>query len=94
MKIENIIDELVKYGVVAEDALKFESPSFDSAIIGVDYFGRLIYDYNQMIVDFMETEGVTEEEAIDFIDYNTIRSLPYFGEKAPIIMITNGDEYV
>lgn len=47
-----------------------------------------------MIIDFMETEGVTEEEAIDFIDYNTIRSLPYFGEKAPIIMITNGDEYV
>lgn len=94
MKVENIIDKLVEYGVVAEDALKFESPSFDSAIIGVDYFGRLIYDYNQMIIDFMETEGVTEEEAIDFIDYNTIRSLPYFGKKAPIIMITNGDEYV
>ena len=42
----------------------------------------------------MEADNITEEEAIDFIDYNTIRSLPYYGENAPIIMITNGDEYV
>ena len=88
------IDELIDAGIIAEDALKFESPSFDSAIVGVDYFGRLIYDYEKMIAEFMETENVTEEEAIDFIDYNTIRSLPYYNENAPIIIITNGDDYV
>ena len=88
------IDDLINEGLIAEDALKFESPSFDSAIIGVDYFGRLIYGYNKMITDLMETDNITEEEAIDFIDYNTIRSLPYYGENAPIIMIINGDEYV
>ena len=90
MNINNLINE----GLIAEDALKFESPSFDSAIIGADYFGRLIYDYDKMIIDLMEADNITEEEAIDFIDYNTIRSLPYYGENAPIIMITNGDEYV
>lgn len=88
------IDELIDAGIIAEDALKFESPSFDSAIVGVDYFGRLIYNYEKMIAEFMETENVTEEEAIDFIDYNTIRSLPYYNENAPIIIITNGDDYV
>ena len=88
------IDDLINEGLIAEDALKFESPSFDSAIIGVDYFGRLIYGYDKMITDLMETDNITEEEAIDFIDYNTIRSLPYYGENAPIIMIVNGDEYV
>ena len=88
------IDELIDAGIIAEDALKFESPSFDSAIVGVDYFGRLIYDYEKMIAEFMETENVTEEEAIDFIDYNTIRSLPYYNENAPSIIITNGDDYV
>lgn len=35
------INELIDEEIIAEDALKFESPSFDSAIIGVDYFGRL-----------------------------------------------------
>jgi hypothetical protein len=34
----------------------------------------------------MEEEEFTEEEAIEWIDYNTIRALPYMGEKAPIIM--------
>ena len=47
------INELIDEGIIAEDALKFESPSFDSAIIGVDYFGRLIYDYNEMVIDFI-----------------------------------------
>ena len=80
------INELIDEGIIAEDALKFESPSFDSAIIGVDYFGRLIYDYNEMVIDLMETENMTEDEAVEFIDYNTLRTIPYMGEKAPIVM--------
>lgn len=87
------INELIDEGIIAEDALKFESPSFDSAIIGVDYFGRLIYDYNKMVIDLMETENITEDEAVDFIDYNTLRSLPYYGHNAPIVLV-NGEEYV
>ena len=46
-----------------------------------------MYDYDQMVVFLMEQEGMTEEDAVDFIDYNTIRSLPYAGETAPVIMI-------
>ena len=87
------INELIDEGIIAEDALKFESPSFDSAIIGVDYFGRLIYDYNKMVIDLMETENITEDEAVDFIDYNTLRSLLYYGHNAPIVLV-NGEEYV
>lgn len=34
----------------------------------------------------MNDDKITEEEAVDFIDFNTIRALPYGGEKAPIIM--------
>ena len=87
------IDVLVEEGIIAEDSLKFESPSFDSAIIGVDYFGRLIYDYEQMVIEFMETNNVSYEEAVEFIDYNTLRSLGYYKDNAPIILMTNGEEY-
>lgn len=87
------INELIDEGIIAEDALKFESPSFDSAIIGIDYFGRLVYDYNEMVIDLMETENMTEDEAVEFIDYNTFRSLPYYGHNAPIVLIS-GVEYV
>jgi hypothetical protein len=31
-------------------------------------------------------EGMTYEEAAEFVDYNTIGALPYMGEKKPIIL--------
>lgn len=31
-------------------------------------------------------DGISLDEAIDFIDYNAIRSLPYAGEKAPVVV--------
>ena len=42
--------------------------------------------YQEIYKQIPETEGFTEEEAIEWIDYNTIRALPYAGSKAPIIM--------
>ena len=32
------------------------------------------------------TVKCSEYEAIEFIEYNTLRALPYFGDMAPIIM--------
>lgn len=34
----------------------------------------------------MKVDGITSEEAMEWIEYNTIRSLPYAGSSAPIIM--------
>ena len=66
--------------------------SYDDALIGVSHDGRAIYDYNKMIDWLMEEEGWSDNEAIEWIEYNTIRALPYFGEGAPIIMY--GFEYL
>lgn len=69
------------------EGVKFLSDySYDDALIGVSEDNRAIYDYNKMVEWLIETEGFTEEEAADWISYNTIRALPYFGEDAPIIM--------
>lgn len=38
-----------------------------------------------MVSCLMENDDMTEEEAVEFIEYNTIRSLPYYDE-APIIV--------
>ena len=40
----------------------------------------------KMVEWLISTEGFTEEEAIEWIDYNTLRAIGYFGEDAPIIM--------
>ena len=69
-----------------DNLVVFDDPDYDAAIIGVSHDDRVIYDYNKMIVCFMEEEHVSAEEAAEFIDYNTIRSIPYVGAKAPIVM--------
>ena len=69
-----------------EDAIVFDNMSYDGSIVGVTTDGRVVYDYDKMIEELMEDEGCSYEEAADWIDYNTIRALPYAGENAPIIM--------
>lgn len=69
---------------VCEDALVFDNPSFDDSIIGVSTSGSVIYSYAKMVNEFMRDENCSEQDAIDFIDYNTIRSLPYFASRGTI----------
>ena len=69
-----------------EDVLILKNYSYDDALIGISEDDRAIYDFDKMIEWLMETENFTQEEAIEWIEYNTIRALPYMGEKAPIIM--------
>lgn len=69
-----------------EDVILLANYSYDDALIGVTEDGRAVYDYEKMVAWLVETEGFTEMEAIEWIDYNTIRALPYMGDKAPLIM--------
>ena len=69
-----------------EDAIVFDNMSYDGSIVGVTTDGRVVYDYDKMIEELMEDEEWSYEEAAEWIDYNTIRALPYAGENAPIIM--------
>lgn len=82
------LKELQDYLVEREmpETVVLIDPDYASAVVGISGDGRLIYDYQLMVQWFMDANEATEDEAIDFIEYNTIRSLPYMGEKAPIIL--------
>ena len=69
-----------------EDAIVFDNMSYDGSIVGVTIDGRVVYDYDKMIEELMQDEECGYEEAVDWIDYNTIRALQYAGENGPIIM--------
>ena len=77
------MDWLLEHGY--DNVVIFRDPDYASAIIGVTTDERAVYDYNKM-VESLVREGMTEEEAVEWIDYNTIRALPYAGEEGPIIM--------
>lgn len=74
-----------------EDALVFDNESYDNSIIGVSLDGCAIYSYEKMVVEFMIDNECSEADAMDFIDYNTIRSIPYAGSKAPMVVHTDED---
>lgn len=69
-----------------DGALVFDNHAYDNSIIGVTLDGRVIYDYDAMVRELIVDEGWDELDAIEWIDYNTIRALSYAGEKAPIIV--------
>ena len=75
------MDKLTKRSILTdigyEESVVFENPDYDDAIIGVDENGRVIYSYEMMAKCLMKEDGMSYEEACEFIDYNTIRALPY-----------------
>ena len=69
-----------------EDVKYLTNFSYDSALIGVTDDNRTVYDFEKMVEWLVETQNFTDEEAIEWIEGNTIRALPHFGEGSPIIM--------
>jgi cytochrome c2 len=69
-----------------DDIIYLTNYSYDDALIGVSDDGRAIYDYDKMVEWLMKEESFISTEAMEWIDYNTIRALPYMGDRAPIIM--------
>ena len=80
----NALERILNAGY--EDIIYFTNFSYDDALIGISQDNRAVYDYNKMVEWLVENESFTEIEAMEWIDYNTIRALPYMGDKAPIIM--------
>ena len=70
----------------------FDGPSFDNSIIGITTDYRLVYDYHLMVEEMSEEDGIDATEAEDAIGYNTIRALPYYGDRAPIVIEMPKDE--
>lgn len=50
-------------------AIRFDG--LDSAIIGLDSDGFLVYDFDTLVTALMQ-QGMTSEEAIEWIDFNIV----------------------
>ena len=45
-----------------------------------------------MVLELMDDDNIGVDDAMDFIDYNTIRSLAYQSEPKPVILMTKIDD--
>lgn len=80
----NVEERLLEYGY--EGVKYLINEGYDDALIGVSEDNRAIYDFTKMVDWLVDKYAWTDDEAIEWIEYNTLRSLPYMGEGAPIIM--------
>ena len=64
----------------------FEPEHYDEGIIGITEDGRVIYSYALLAETLMLHDEMTYEDAIEWLDYNTVRSIPYMGEYQPVMM--------
>lgn len=89
------MSELREYiAELSPEALVFDNPSFDSAIIGISCEGAVIYSLDLMCEEFARVNECDYMEALEYIEYNTIRAVPYAsGGIKPIIMDGEFFEY-
>lgn len=67
----------------ASDTTFFINPSFLSAIVGLTDDDRLVYDYDKMIAAAIEENpDWTEEDAIEWIDFNPATSSAVYGQQS------------
>ena len=80
-------EELCNYAEENNLAIKlFDNPCYPNSIIGLTHDDRAIYDMELMIADLMVEDNISYIDALEFIEYNTLRALPYAGNDAPIVL--------
>jgi len=63
-----------------------KADGFDDCIIGITYDQRIVYDIHKMIKQMVEKDGMTEETAHEYFDFNIAGA--YIGEDQPIYIWT------
>lgn len=93
MRNEQIRTALEAYAQDHEqEILVLDNHDYDDSIVGITEDGRVVYDYEKMVEEFMNDENCPEEDAREWIDYNTLRAIPYMGEHAPIVLNINRND--
>ena len=83
---KEVNNEIFQECLEENHSVLFSNPSYSNALIGISTDGKAIYDYDKMIEELSSEDDISYEEAAEFIDYNTIGSLPPSESKYPIIM--------
>ena len=79
-EIRKWTDHMLLYG--EPDVILFSEPDYADAFVGLTDDDRAVYDFDLMMKS-LEDDGMTEEEAMEFIDYNVFG---FRQERGPIVI--------
>ena len=88
----------ILYGMVGDEEelnkiVILEGDEYADGAVGLSNDNHVIYDYNKLVESLMKHNNWSDTEAIEWLEYNTLRAIPYMKAegKEPIILI-NFDE--
>ena len=99
-ELKEILYDMIQDEDVLDQMIILEGDEFADGVIGITNDNHVVYSYERLVQSLAKAykdENQTDEEAelsaMEWIDYNTIRSLPYMEKEglAPVIMF--GLEY-
>lgn len=78
---------MISLDMIEEDLMVF--PDFNDALIGISQRMNqptlAVYSYEKMIDSLINENGCDYEEAVEYLDHNTLCA--WFGERTPIIVM-------
>jgi hypothetical protein len=81
MELNTIKEHILELFSPTEDVLFADG--LDDAIIGFDpSLWKVVYSRSKVVQILCERDGMDEEEAVEFAEYNTFGA--YFGDKTPV----------
>lgn len=84
MTNEELKEKILELGEY-EDSIVLEGNEFADGVVGITTEGRVVYSYERLVERLATAYGSTEE-AIEWLETNTIPSLGWMGAKAPILI--------
>lgn len=75
-----------------------EREAYYPAIVAFDdATGRFVYDYGLLVKAFAKSfdDGASEDpdtDAVEWVEFNVLRSLPYYGDRAPLILFRDEED--
>ena len=94
-ELKEILYDTIQDEDVLDQMIILEGDEFADGVIGITNDNHVVYSYERLVQSLAKAyrdENQTDEEAelaaMEWIDYNTIRSLPYMEKEglAPVIM--------
>lgn len=82
------LERLEANEVEVEGMILIDEEGIEEALIGVTDSEKpcAVYDYEKLVEVYVNKHGLSYEEAAEHVCFNIMRSLPYYGENAPIIV--------
>lgn len=87
IELKERIAEMVMDDEELDRIIVLEGDEFADGAVGITDDARLVYSYEKLVESLAKEYG-TETDAIEWLEYNTLRSLPYMESmgNVPIII--------